>query len=85
MKKKSIIKVLEIENEQDKLDNNTVSLELYVIILKTRLESLLAKAGISVADLFDKFNLSLLVQEFNWSKNSALTVKALIEEIEVVA
>ena len=36
----------EIDNEQDKLDKNTVSLELYVMIPKTRLEGLLAKDGI---------------------------------------
>ena len=65
-------------NELDELEKNTVLSEFYVVIPKTRWEGLLAKAGIFFMDLFDKFNLSLLVQEFNWSKKSALTIKDLM-------
>ena len=37
------MKVSEMENEQDELDKNTVSPELYVTIPKTNFEGLLAR------------------------------------------
>ena len=60
------------EKEEDNLSRKIVELELYVSISKSKVNNLLRQTEILIDNLFDKFNLSLLMQEILetmvWSK-----------------
>ena len=68
-----------VENDTGKLSNKITdgNLELFISIHKSKLDNLLSWVGLSTVDLFNKFNLPLLVQDFMWSKTSAIMVKVL--------
>ena len=75
-----------VENNTDKLSNKITdgNLELFILILKLKLDNLLSQVSLSTVDLFDKLNLSLLVQDFKWSKNSTMIMNALLGDNKVV-
>ena len=67
-----------VENNTDKLSNKSIddnSKLFFFLISKLKLYNLLSRVDLSMVNLFDKLNLTLLVQDITWIKNSVMIVK----------